>query len=148
MSNVTDLSNNQKIVADMKAVVSDAEDIFRETASVAGDKMLDVLDGVTDRRAEFVTVALVVWPDGEELLVRGVCAGHIAEAERDGRGRVEVERGRLLPERCVGADVNRVAATQNELVVAGPGVVRGDAAADREPQVAGRRWAGSDADVA
>jgi XTP/dITP diphosphohydrolase len=66
-----------------------------ETAYFAGptatyaenrDKMLDVLAGVTDRRAEFVTVALVVWPDGEELLVRGVCAGHIAEAERDGRG--------------------------------------------------------------
>jgi XTP/dITP diphosphohydrolase len=48
--------------------------------------MLDVLAGVNDRRAEFVTVALVVWPDGQELLVRGVCAGHIAEAERDGRG--------------------------------------------------------------
>ncbi len=49
-------------------------------------KMLAVLDGVADRRAEFVTVALVVWPDGRELLVRGVCAGRIAETERDGRG--------------------------------------------------------------
>ncbi|MGB4066228.1 MAG: DUF883 family protein [Azonexus sp.] len=49
MSNVTDLSNNQKIVADMKAVVSDAEDIFRETASVAGDKMLDVRQRISER---------------------------------------------------------------------------------------------------
>jgi XTP/dITP diphosphohydrolase len=49
-------------------------------------KLLHVLDGVADRRAEFVTVALVVWPDGDELLVRGVCPGHIAEIERDGLG--------------------------------------------------------------
>ena len=66
-----------------------------ETAYFAGpmatyadnrDKMLAVLDGIVDRRAEFVTVALVVWPDGRELSVRGVCAGRIAETERDGRG--------------------------------------------------------------
>ncbi len=49
-------------------------------------KMLCMLDGVADRRAEFVTVALIVWPDGEELLVRGVCTGRISEIERDGRG--------------------------------------------------------------
>lgn len=66
-----------------------------ETAYFAGpeatyaenrEKMLRVLDGVADRAAQFVTVALVVWPSGEELLVRGVCAGRIAEAERGGRG--------------------------------------------------------------
>lgn len=49
MSNVTDLGNSQKIVADMKAVVSDAEEIFRETAGVAGDKMLDVRQRISDR---------------------------------------------------------------------------------------------------
>ncbi|MCB9394702.1 MAG: RdgB/HAM1 family non-canonical purine NTP pyrophosphatase [Acidimicrobiaceae bacterium] len=49
-------------------------------------KMLRVLDGVTERGAAFVTVALVVWPTGEELLVRGECRGIIADAERSGRG--------------------------------------------------------------
>lgn len=49
MSNVTDLNSNQKIVADMKAVVSDAEEILRETASVAGDKMLDVRQRISER---------------------------------------------------------------------------------------------------
>jgi XTP/dITP diphosphohydrolase len=66
-----------------------------ETAYFAGptatyaenrNKMLAVLDGVVDRSAEFITVAMVVWPDGTELAVRGVCAGRIATAERDGRG--------------------------------------------------------------
>lgn len=49
MSNVSDLGNSQKIVADMKAVVSDAEEIFRETAGVAGDKMLDVRQRISER---------------------------------------------------------------------------------------------------
>lgn len=49
-------------------------------------KLLAALDQVADRRAEFVTVALVVWPTGEELLVRGVCRGSIAHAERGARG--------------------------------------------------------------
>ena len=49
-------------------------------------KLLAALEQVADRRAEFVTVALVVWPTGEELLVRGVCSGSIAEAERGVRG--------------------------------------------------------------
>lgn len=66
-----------------------------ETAYFAGptatyaqnrEKMLRVLDGVGDRSAHFETVALVRWPDGGELVVRGVCRGRIAEAERDGRG--------------------------------------------------------------
>lgn len=45
-------------------------------------KMLRELDGVTDRRAAFKTVAMIVWPDGSELAVEGVCPGRIAEAER------------------------------------------------------------------
>src|SRR5574343_1856939 len=49
MSNVTELGNSQKIVADMKAVVSDAEEIFRETAGIAGDKMLDVRQRISQR---------------------------------------------------------------------------------------------------
>jgi XTP/dITP diphosphohydrolase len=48
--------------------------------------LLAELAGAADRRAEFRTVALVRWPDGHEVAVEGVCAGHIAEAERGERG--------------------------------------------------------------
>lgn len=46
-------------------------------------KMLQVLDGVplARRTAQFRTVAMVVWPDGRELAVEGVCPGRIVEAE-------------------------------------------------------------------
>jgi XTP/dITP diphosphohydrolase len=44
-------------------------------------KMLDVLTGVDDRSARFVTVAMVVWPDGSELAVEGVCPGQITLTE-------------------------------------------------------------------
>ena len=37
-------------------------------------------------RARFRTVAMVVWPDGRELAVEGVCDGTIATAERGARG--------------------------------------------------------------
>jgi len=50
------------------------------------DKLLRELASATDRSARFVTVAMVVWPDGEELVVEGVCAGSIADAERGERG--------------------------------------------------------------
>jgi XTP/dITP diphosphohydrolase len=49
-------------------------------------KLLVALDGIDDRRAEFVTVVLVRWPDGHELVVRGICAGTIAAAECGDRG--------------------------------------------------------------
>jgi XTP/dITP diphosphohydrolase len=61
------------------------------TARYAGDgcsyednrrKMLRELDGVTDRAAAFRTVAMVVWPDGSELAVEGVCRGVITTEER------------------------------------------------------------------
>ncbi len=45
-------------------------------------KLLAELDGVTDRRAAFRTVAIVVWPDGSELAVEGVCPGVITTVER------------------------------------------------------------------
>ena len=45
-------------------------------------KLLAELDGVTDRRAAFRTVAIVVWPDGTELAVEGVCPGTITTEER------------------------------------------------------------------
>lgn len=49
-------------------------------------KMLAELDGSSDRRAAFRTVALVRWPDGRELAAEGVCAGRIADAERGDGG--------------------------------------------------------------
>jgi XTP/dITP diphosphohydrolase len=45
-------------------------------------KLLAALDGITDRRAAFKTVAIVVWPDGTELVVEGVCRGVITAEER------------------------------------------------------------------
>lgn len=50
------------------------------------EKLLAELRGAPDRRARFVTVALVVWPDGDELAVEGVCEGVIAEREIGARG--------------------------------------------------------------
>lgn len=45
-------------------------------------KLLSELAGSADRRAAFKTVAIVVWPDGTELHVEGVCPGVITTAER------------------------------------------------------------------
>jgi XTP/dITP diphosphohydrolase len=45
-------------------------------------KLLAELDGVTDRRAAFRTVATVMWPDGSEVHVDGVCPGVITTEER------------------------------------------------------------------
>jgi len=45
-------------------------------------KLLSEMAGVVDRRAAFKTVAIVVWPDGSELHVEGVCPGVITAAER------------------------------------------------------------------
>jgi XTP/dITP diphosphohydrolase len=70
-------------------------------------KMLAELAGVEARGAAFKTVAMVVWPDGSELAVEGVCLGTIAEEERgeigfgydavfipsDGDGRTFAEMG-------------------------------------------------------
>ena len=49
-------------------------------------KMLQVLQGVADRRASFRTIVMVVYPDGRELSVEGVCNGTIATEERGERG--------------------------------------------------------------
>jgi XTP/dITP diphosphohydrolase len=45
-------------------------------------KLLSEMAGVADRRAAFKTVAIVVWPDGSELHVEGVCPGVITTVER------------------------------------------------------------------
>lgn len=44
-------------------------------------KLLRELEGVVDRRAAFRTCVLVRHPDGTEVVVNGLCAGTIAEAE-------------------------------------------------------------------
>lgn len=49
-------------------------------------KMLADLDGVEQRTAAFRTVALVRWPNGEEVVVEGVCTGRITRAERGDAG--------------------------------------------------------------
>lgn len=49
-------------------------------------KLLGALAGSADRRARFRTVAMVVWPDGDETTAEGVCEGSIAERERGERG--------------------------------------------------------------
>lgn len=49
-------------------------------------KMLQVLAGVENRRAAFRTIVMVVYPDGSELSVEGVCEGSIATEERGDRG--------------------------------------------------------------
>ena len=48
-------------------------------------KLLADLDGVTDRRARFRTVALALFPDGREVVATGVVEGHIT-TERRGDG--------------------------------------------------------------
>jgi XTP/dITP diphosphohydrolase len=48
--------------------------------------LLAALQGCADRRAHFATIAMIVRPDGTELVVEGRCAGRIATAERGGRG--------------------------------------------------------------
>ena len=48
-----------------------------------------LLGGVGDagnRSARFVSAVMVVWPDGQELAVEGVCPGTIATAELGDRG--------------------------------------------------------------
>ena len=45
-------------------------------------KLLSELVGVTDRRGAFKTIAIVVWPDGSEVHVEGVCPGVITAEER------------------------------------------------------------------
>jgi len=45
-------------------------------------KLLAELEGTANRRAAFKTVAIVVWPDGSELAVEGICPGVITAEER------------------------------------------------------------------
>lgn len=49
-------------------------------------KLLRELDGVEDRQARFRTVAMVVWPDGREVVAEGAVQGFIARAPQGERG--------------------------------------------------------------
>ena len=49
-------------------------------------KLLSNMGDTNDRRASFVSAVMVVWPDGHELAVEGVCEGTIATAELGDRG--------------------------------------------------------------
>ena len=52
------------------------------------DKLLAALDGVApeQRTARFRTVVMVVWPDGREVVVDGVCEGRIGFERRGANG--------------------------------------------------------------
>ncbi len=67
MSQMTDFSSNskEKLVSDMKVVVSDAEEILRATAGVAGDKFGDLRERITERLRD----AKIRLADAEEMLV-------------------------------------------------------------------------------
>lgn len=67
MSEVSDFStsNKEKLVSDMKVVVSDAEEILRATAGVAGDKVGELRERIIDRLRD----AKVRIADAEEMLV-------------------------------------------------------------------------------
>jgi len=43
------ISSKEKLIADMKVVVSDAEEILRATAGVAGEKMADLRERIGER---------------------------------------------------------------------------------------------------
>ena len=51
-------------------------------------KLLDDMSGVEQhlRTARFRTVVMVMWPNGDEIVVEGVCEGHIAKAEMGDAG--------------------------------------------------------------
>ena len=64
---MTDFSTNnkEKLVSDMKVVVSDAEEILRATAGVAGEKVGELRERIIDRLRD----AKVRIADAEEMLV-------------------------------------------------------------------------------
>ncbi len=59
-----------------------------EDASYADNrhKLLRALGDTKQRSAQFVSAVVVLWPDGRELAVEGVCSGTIPEKEVGTRG--------------------------------------------------------------
>ncbi|WP_462137319.1 RdgB/HAM1 family non-canonical purine NTP pyrophosphatase [Candidatus Mycalebacterium sp.] len=50
------------------------------------DKLMSELKGVKDRGARYVCVLTLILPDGEKIIVNGVCEGVIAETKKGGGG--------------------------------------------------------------
>lgn len=78
MSEIAEMSNSskEKLVSDMKVVVSDAEEILRATAGVAGEKMADLRERIGERLQE----AKLRIADAEAaLLDRTKAAAHAAD---------------------------------------------------------------------
>jgi ElaB/YqjD/DUF883 family membrane-anchored ribosome-binding protein len=67
MSESIEMSSNskEKLIADMKVVVSDAEEILRATAGIAGEKMADLRERIGERLRD----ARVRIDDAEAALV-------------------------------------------------------------------------------
>ena len=67
MTEMTDCSCNakEKLISDMKVVISDAEEILRATAGIAGDRMGELRERVADRLQD----AKLRIADAETLLV-------------------------------------------------------------------------------
>ncbi len=67
MSEVSDFPSNskEKLVSDMKVVVSDAEESLRATAGVAGDKIGELRERILDRLHD----AKIRLADAEEMLL-------------------------------------------------------------------------------
>lgn len=67
MTESTDLSlvNKEKLVADMKIVVADAEEILRQTANVAGEKAGELRERIQERLRD----AKIRIADAEAVLV-------------------------------------------------------------------------------
>jgi len=61
---------------------------FGDDATAAGRnaKLLALLDGVADRAARFVCIAVLAFPDGRSESFRGACVGAIGNAPRGSRG--------------------------------------------------------------
>ena len=75
MSEVTDFPSNskEKLVADMKVVVSDAEEILRATTGVAGDRVGELREHIAARLRD----AKVRIADAEDLVIdRTKAAAH------------------------------------------------------------------------
>lgn len=50
------------------------------------EKLIQLLEGVDERRARFRTVAVALWPDGREVVAEGQVSGHVPPHPRGTNG--------------------------------------------------------------